>query len=87
METTKLLSRGRIVLPSSLRERLDWGAGTELTVEDTVAGVLLRPVKKLAAHRDESPVRPEGGKKKGRRKEVAGMSRRQEMTDENPPRL
>jgi AbrB family looped-hinge helix DNA binding protein len=54
METATLLSRGRVVLPLSVRERLNWGPGTELAVEDTAAGVLLRPVTPLTVNKDEN---------------------------------
>ena len=39
---TRLSSKGQMVLPSSIRQARNWGAGTELTVEDTPAGVLIR---------------------------------------------
>jgi AbrB family looped-hinge helix DNA binding protein len=71
METAKLLSRGPVVLPLSVRERLNWEPGTELTVEDTAAGVLLRPVKKLAARRDE----PTAVRKAGKRNAVEETAR------------
>jgi len=43
METTKLSSKGQIVLPKSIREARSLRTGTEFTVEDTPQGVLLRP--------------------------------------------
>jgi bifunctional DNA-binding transcriptional regulator/antitoxin component of YhaV-PrlF toxin-antitoxin module len=39
MDTTKLSSKGQIILPKSVRE------GTEFTVEDTADGALLCPRK------------------------------------------
>lgn len=45
METTKLSSKGQIVLPLSVRKRRKWEPGTELIIEDTQHGVLLRPAK------------------------------------------
>ena len=45
METTKVSSKGQIVLPLSVRKRRKWGTGTTLIVEETPAGVLLRPEK------------------------------------------
>jgi AbrB family looped-hinge helix DNA binding protein len=46
METTRLSSKGQIILPKSVRDQHHWGPGTDFTVEDTGDGVLLRPVKK-----------------------------------------
>jgi len=50
--------RGQVTLPKSIRERLRWGPGTRLIVEDTPEGVRLKPASLFA------PTRPE---------EVAGM--------------
>jgi AbrB family looped-hinge helix DNA binding protein len=43
METTRLSTKGQIVLPKNLRASRAWGPGTEFTVEETSDGVLLRP--------------------------------------------
>ncbi|MEX2261995.1 MAG: AbrB/MazE/SpoVT family DNA-binding domain-containing protein [Bryobacteraceae bacterium] len=43
METTKLSTKGQIVLPRSIRTSRAWGPGTEFTVEETGDGILLRP--------------------------------------------
>ncbi len=43
---TRLSSKGQMVLPSSIRQARNWGAGTELKVEDTPAGVLVNAVEK-----------------------------------------
>jgi AbrB family looped-hinge helix DNA binding protein len=45
MATTKISSKGQIVLPLAVRTRRKWQPGTTLTVEETADGVLLRPVK------------------------------------------
>ena len=45
METTRLSSKGQIVLPKSIRDAHRWLPGTELVVEDTADGVLLRPAR------------------------------------------
>jgi AbrB family looped-hinge helix DNA binding protein len=47
METTRLSTKGQIVLPKSLRESRRWAAGTEFTVEETAEGVLLRPARRF----------------------------------------
>lgn len=46
METTKLSSKGQVVLPKAIRDSHNWGPGTDFTVEDTGDAVVLRPAKK-----------------------------------------
>ena len=43
METTKLSTKGQIVLPKTIRSSRAWGPGTEFTVEEIPEGILLRP--------------------------------------------
>lgn len=45
METTRLSSKGQIILPKTVREVHHWTQGMDFVVEDTGDGVLLRPVK------------------------------------------
>jgi AbrB family looped-hinge helix DNA binding protein len=45
METTRLSSKGQIILPKTVRDQHHWAPGTDFSVEDTGDGVLLRPVK------------------------------------------
>lgn len=40
--TTRVSTKGQVILPKALREQRRWGAGTKLVVEDTEEGVLLR---------------------------------------------
>jgi AbrB family looped-hinge helix DNA binding protein len=40
--TTKVSSKGQVILPKSIRQRRNWDAGTRLVVEDTAEGVLLK---------------------------------------------
>ena len=49
METTKLSSKGQVVLPAAIRTANQWQPGVEFAVEDTGDGVLLRPLKPFAA--------------------------------------
>ncbi len=42
-ETTKLSTKGQIVLPKNIRASRTWGPGMEFTVEETNDGILLRP--------------------------------------------
>jgi AbrB family looped-hinge helix DNA binding protein len=43
METTRLSTKGQIVLPKNIRISRAWTPGTEFTVEETGDGILLRP--------------------------------------------
>lgn len=43
METTKLSSKGQIIIPKWLRDAYRWDAGLEFVVIDTGEGILLRP--------------------------------------------
>ncbi len=45
METTRLSSKGQIILPKAVRDMHRWAPGTDFSVEDTGDGVLLRPIK------------------------------------------
>jgi AbrB family looped-hinge helix DNA binding protein len=45
METTRLSSKGQVILPKSVRDAHRWEPGTEFVVEDVANGVLLRPLK------------------------------------------
>jgi AbrB family looped-hinge helix DNA binding protein len=51
-----LSTRGRITLPKAIRDRLGWGPGAELVVEDTPAGILLRRAPLFAPTRLEDVV-------------------------------
>lgn len=39
---TRVSTKGQVILPKSVRDRLQWVPGTELSVEETAEGVLLR---------------------------------------------
>lgn len=43
METTKLSSKGQVVIPKSLRSMHRWETGLEFMVIDTGDGLLLKP--------------------------------------------
>jgi AbrB family looped-hinge helix DNA binding protein len=49
METTRLSTKGQVVLPKDIRSARAWGPGTEFTVEETCDGVLLRPAGRFRA--------------------------------------
>ena len=44
LSTTRLSTKGQIILPKNIRSSRAWGPGTEFAVEETGDGILLRPV-------------------------------------------
>ncbi|BBO13920.1 MULTISPECIES: AbrB/MazE/SpoVT family DNA-binding domain-containing protein [unclassified Bradyrhizobium] len=51
--TTIVSTKGQVILPSSIRRRREWKAGTRLTVEETSEGILLKPAPAFEATRPE----------------------------------
>jgi len=51
--TTTVSTKGQVILPSAIRRRREWGAGTRLLVEETAEGVLLKPATAFAETRPE----------------------------------
>lgn len=47
METTRLSTKGQIILPKGIRESRAWGPGTEFTVQESGDGILLRPAARF----------------------------------------
>ena len=45
MQTTKLSSKGQIIIPKSLRNRYHWDIGQKLSVIDTGDGILLKTLQ------------------------------------------
>jgi AbrB family looped-hinge helix DNA binding protein len=45
--TTRVSTKGQVILPKAIRDARAWGPGTELEIENTKAGVLLKPKKRL----------------------------------------
>lgn len=43
MPTTRLSTKGQVILPKSIRSARAWLPGTEFSVEEAADGVLLRP--------------------------------------------
>jgi len=56
METTRLSSKGQLVLPKSIRDADNWSEGTEFLVERVADGVLLRPLRPVPATRLEDVI-------------------------------
>ncbi|MCB1053064.1 MAG: AbrB/MazE/SpoVT family DNA-binding domain-containing protein [Acidobacteria bacterium] len=48
METTRLSSKGQVIIPKAVRDAHQWGTGLELVVIDTGDGILLRPKQAFA---------------------------------------
>lgn len=45
METTRLSSKGQIIIPQGIREAHHWHPGIEFVVTETNDGILLTPIK------------------------------------------
>lgn len=43
MQSTRLSSKGQIIIPKKIRSRHKWHSGQELSVIDTGDGILLKP--------------------------------------------
>ena len=44
MATTRLSTKGQLIIPKEIRERHGWDSGTELELEDRGDSVVIRPV-------------------------------------------
>lgn len=44
MESTKLSSKGQIIIPKPMRDAHKWDTGTEFVVQEAGNGILLKPV-------------------------------------------
>jgi AbrB family looped-hinge helix DNA binding protein len=53
METTKLSSKGQIILPKALRQVRNWQSGTRFSIENVEDGVLLKPLQPFEPTRIE----------------------------------
>lgn len=47
MSTTRLSTKGQLIVPKDVRERHRWQAGTEFEILEREDGLLLRPVRRL----------------------------------------
>lgn len=56
MEKTRLSSKGQVILPAAIRASRKWEAGTEFAIEETLEGVLLRPLKPFPPTRLEDVI-------------------------------
>jgi AbrB family looped-hinge helix DNA binding protein len=53
METTRLSSKGQVIVPKSVREAHGWQAGQEFEIEDLGSSIVLRPVNAFPPTRIE----------------------------------
>ena len=51
--TATVSTKGQVVLPSAIRRKLGWEAGTRLLVEEAPGGVVLKPARTFAETRPE----------------------------------
>jgi AbrB family looped-hinge helix DNA binding protein len=51
MDTTRLSTKGQVILPKALRDARAWTPGTQFSVEETPDGVVLRPAARFPATR------------------------------------
>ena len=49
MATTRLSTKGQLIIPKDVRDRHGWDAGTELVIEDLGHAVVIRPVVTVPA--------------------------------------
>jgi AbrB family looped-hinge helix DNA binding protein len=47
METTRLSTKGQVILPKDIRDARAWRPGTEFTVEEAGDGIVLRPAERF----------------------------------------
>ena len=71
METTRLSTKGQIILPKSIRVSRDWKPGTAFLIEETSDGVLLRPAVRFPS----TALEEVAGCLHSRRKKTAGQMR------------
>ncbi len=51
--TTTISTKGQVILPKAIRRALRWEAGMRLVVENTLEGVLLKPMPVFVETRTE----------------------------------
>jgi len=71
--TTRLSSKGQLVLPKAIRDAGNWPEGTEFIVEVVPQGVLLRPLRPCVTTRLEDVIGCAGYR--GPQRSVADMDR------------
>jgi AbrB family looped-hinge helix DNA binding protein len=75
MMTTRLSTKGQLILPKTLREAHGWRPGTEFAVEEVRDGLLLRPVASFKATRFEDVLGCLAAEYKGKPKTLRDMEK------------
>lgn len=77
METTRLSSKGQIIIPQAIREAHHWTSGVEFAVIDTDQGILLTPIKPFKKTTLQSVIGCTGykGKKKSLKEMEQGIAK------------
>lgn len=47
METTKLSTKGQVIIPQRIRRNNKWAAGVEFYIEERQGGVFLKPISTI----------------------------------------
>jgi AbrB family looped-hinge helix DNA binding protein len=77
METTRLSSKGQVIIPQSIRVAHQWQPGVEFAVIDTEDGILLSPIKsfKSTSINDVLGCTDYKGRKKSLKEMQAGIAK------------
>jgi AbrB family looped-hinge helix DNA binding protein len=73
METTRLSSKGQVIIPQVIREAHQWASGVEFVVTDTEEGILLTPINPFKPMSIENVIGCTGYK--GKKKSLKDMER------------
>jgi AbrB family looped-hinge helix DNA binding protein len=71
METTRLSSKGQVIIPQTIREAHQWVSGVEFLVTDTDQGILLTPIRPFKSTLIEDVIGCTGYK--GKKKSLKAM--------------
>jgi AbrB family looped-hinge helix DNA binding protein len=73
VETTRLSSKGQVIIPQAIREAHQWASGVEFVVIDTDQGILLTPLSPFKATSIEEVLGCAGYK--GKKKSIKDMEK------------
>jgi AbrB family looped-hinge helix DNA binding protein len=73
METTRLSSKGQVIIPQVIREAHQWHPGVEFSVIDTDQGILLTPISRFKSTSIEHVIGCTGYK--GKKKSLEDMEK------------
>lgn len=77
MQTTRLSSKGQVIIPQAIREAHKWHPGVEFAVIETDRGILLAPIKHFKTASIQSVLGCTGykGRKKTLKEMEAGIAK------------